>query len=151
MKEYEVRFSELQADMISICMEYVADRADKVYVYASREEGVISSSFFYLINNEYVQRHKVNDALENGDERYDVSPKRQFMVLDIINDDIEKIEELCKEYEKDMPTEMKLIYDVKSGSFKAEYKYDLVYTNDDIKTASDIANEWFEEIKNNNL
>lgn len=93
----------------------------------------------------------MNDALENGDERYDVSPKRQFMVLDIINDDIEKIEELCKEYEKDMPTEMKLIYDVKSGSFKAEYKYDLVYTNDDIKTANDIANEWFEEIKNNNL
>ena len=151
MKEYEDRFSELQADMISICMEYVQDRADKVYVYASREEGVISSSFFYLINNEYVKRHKVNDALKNGDERFDVSPERQFMVLDIINEDVEKIEELCKEYERDMPTEMKLIYDVKSGNFKAEYKYDLIYTHDDIKTARHIADEWFEEIKNNNL
>ncbi|MED4454756.1 hypothetical protein P9251_14305 [Metabacillus fastidiosus] len=30
----------------SICMEYVEDRADKVYVYASREEGVIASDFF---------------------------------------------------------------------------------------------------------
>ena len=151
MKEYEDRFSELQADMISICMEYVQDRADKVYVYASREEGVISSSFFYLINNEYVKRHKVNVALKNGDERFDVSPERQFMVLDIINEDVEKIEELCKEYERDMPTEMKLIYDVKSGNFKAEYKYDLIYTHDDIKTARHIADEWFEEIKNNNL
>lgn len=36
---------------------------------------------------------------------------------------------------EDMPTEMKLIYVVKSGNFKAEYKYNLVYTNDDIKTA----------------
>lgn len=39
----------------------------------------------------------------------------------------------AKEYEKDMPTEMKLIYDAKSGKFKAEYEYDLIHTNDDIK------------------
>ncbi|KMQ11481.1 immunity protein YezG family protein [Bacillus mycoides] len=151
MKEFEDRFSELQADMISICMEYVEDRADKVYVYASCEESIISSSFFYLINNKYVKNHKVNEALEDGDERYDVSPKRGFMVLRIINEDIKKVKVLCKEYETDMPTEMKLIYDTKSGKFKAEYKYDLVYTNDDIKTADHIANEWFEEVKNNNL
>jgi hypothetical protein len=151
MREFEDKFSELQADMISICMEYVEDRADKVYVYASCEEGIISSSFFYLINNKYVKSHKLNDALENREERYDVSTERGFMVLDIINENTEKIKVLCKEYERDMPTEMKLIYDVKSGNFKAEYKYDLVYTNDDIKTAHHIANEWFEELKNNNL
>ncbi|MEC2077221.1 immunity protein YezG family protein [Metabacillus fastidiosus] len=151
MKEFEDRFSELQSDMISICLKYVEDRADKVYVYASREEGVISSKFFYLINNKYVKPHKVNDALENGDERYDVSTERGFMVLDILNENIGKIKVLCKEYERDMPTELKLIYDAKSGKFQAEYKYDLVYTNDDIKTARHIANEWFEEIKNNNL
>ncbi|MEH7294604.1 DUF600 domain-containing protein [Priestia megaterium] len=149
MKEFEDKFSELQADMISICMEYVEDRADKVYVYASREEGVTASDFFYLINDKYVERHKVNDAWEK--EKYDVSTKRQLMVLNIINDDVEQIEELCREHERDMPTEMKLIYDAKSGRFKAEYKYDLVHTNDDIKTASDIADEWFEEVKNNKL
>jgi len=151
MKEFEERFSGLQADMISICMEYVEDRADKVYVYASCEESIISSKFFYLVNNEHVKPHKVNDALEDGAERYDVSTERQFMVLDILNEDIEKIKVLCKEYEREMPTEMKLIYDVKSGNFKAEYKYDLVYTHDEIKTAGHIFNEWFEEVKNNNL
>lgn len=151
MKEFEDRFSELQADMISICMEYVEDRADKVYVYASYEEGVISGKFFYLINNQYVKCHKVNDALRNGEERYDVSPERMFKVLQIIGEDIEQIEVLCKEYERDMPTEMKLIYDVKSGKFQAEYQYDLVHTNDDIKTADDFADEWFKEIKNNNF
>ncbi|EJR97462.1 hypothetical protein IKM_05122 [Bacillus mycoides] len=46
MKEFEDKFSELQADMVSICMEYVEDRADKVYIYASCEESVISSKFF---------------------------------------------------------------------------------------------------------
>lgn len=151
MKEFEEKFSELQADMISICMEYVEDRANKVFVYASCEESIISSKFFYLVNNKYVKPHKVNDALEDGAEKYDVSTDRQFMVLDILNEDIEKIKLLCNEYERDMPTEMKLIYDVKSGHFKAEYKYDLVYTNDDVKTAGHIADEWFEEVKNNNL
>ena len=68
MKEFEERFSELQVDMISICMEYVENRADKVYVYASCEEDMISSSFFYFINNKYVECHKVNDALENGEK-----------------------------------------------------------------------------------
>ncbi|OKA31344.1 immunity protein YezG family protein [Bacillus cereus] len=151
MKEFEDRFSELQADMISICMEYVENRADKVYVYASCEEDMISSSFFYLINNKYVECHKVNDALENEEEKYDVSPERMFQVLQIIGEDIEGIETLCKEYKKDMPTEMKLIYDAKSGKFKAEYKYDLIHTNEDVKTADDFADEWFEEVKNNKL
>lgn len=151
MKVFEDKFSELQADMVSICMEYVEDRADKVYIYASSEESVVSSKFFYLINNRYVKPHKLNDVLGDEDERYDVSAKRQFTVLDILNEDIEKIKMVCEEYERDMPTEMKLIYDVKSGNFKAKYRYDLVYTNDDIKTASDIADEWFEEVKNNNL
>ncbi|MCY8232260.1 immunity protein YezG family protein [Priestia endophytica] len=151
MKEFEDGFSELQSDMISICMEFVENRADKVYVYASCEEGVLSSSFFYSINNTYVEAHKVNDALEDGDQTIDVSPKRGFMVLDIINGDIRKIRALCKEYKRAMPTEMKLVYDVKDGEFQAQYKYDLVYTNDDIKTAHHIAGEWFEEVKSNHL
>ncbi len=46
MKEFEDQFSELQGDMISICLEYVEDRADKVYVYGSCEEGITESAFF---------------------------------------------------------------------------------------------------------
>ena len=46
-----------------------------------------------------------------------------------------------------MPTEMKLIYDVKSKSLKAAYRYDLVYTNDPVKTASIVADDWFEDVK----
>ncbi|WP_145045835.1 immunity protein YezG family protein [Paenibacillus xylanexedens] len=151
MKEFEERFSEFQADMIDICIEYVEDRTDKVYIYASCEEGMISSSFFYMINNKYVECHKVNDALEDADKSYDVTTERQFMVLRIINENIENIEKLCNEYETEMPTEMKLIYDATNGKFQAEYKYDLVHTNDELKTADDFADEWFEEIKSKHL
>ncbi|MDA1476425.1 immunity protein YezG family protein [Bacillus changyiensis] len=141
--------------MVSICMEYVEDRADKVYVYGSCEEGIIASSFFYDINSKIVERHKLNDAILNGENdtnfSYDVSVERQKAVMKIINENIREMIKLCKKYDRDMPTEMKLIYDVKNGDFKANYKYELVYTNHDTKTARKVANEWFEEIKNNNL
>lgn len=111
----------------------------------------MSSSFFYLINDKYLECHKVNDAWKNGEERYDVSSERMFKVLDILTMSISNINKLCKEYERDMPTEMKLIYSVTSGKLHAEYKYELIYTHDDIKTAHHIADEWFEEIKSKTL
>lgn len=58
-----------------------------------------------------------------------------------------KIYKLCKEYKREMPTEMKLIYDVKKNSLKAEYRYDLVYSRDPVKIADDIVTEWFEKVK----
>ncbi|WP_297430667.1 hypothetical protein [Clostridium sp.] len=147
MKEFEEYFSEIQADMISICLEYVNNRAEKIYLYASCEGNIAFSSFFYKINNIYVKKHNLNDAIDESEERYDVSTERQFAVLNIINDDVKKIKNLCIEYERDVPTELKLIYDVKKNSLKAEYKYDLVYSNDSVKTANHVAMEWFEQIK----
>lgn len=68
--------------------------------------------------------------------------------MDIIIEDIEGIYKLCNEYKKEMPTEIKLIYDVNKNSLKADYKYELVYSKDEQKTADDIAMEWYEEVKN---
>lgn len=145
-KTFEDYFSELQADMVSICLEYVEDRAEKIYIYCSCEKKVISSDFFYCINGEIKEKHKLNDVINI----YNTSVDRQDIVLDILIEDILKIMKLCKEYEKEMPTEMKLIYDVKKNSFKAEYRYDLVYFNDPVKTSDHITKEWFEDIKSKN-
>jgi hypothetical protein len=49
-----------------------------------------------------------------------------------------------------MPTEIKIVYDVQANKLAADYKYDLVHTNDSNKTASSIARIWFEQIKNEN-
>ena len=149
-KVFEDYFSELQTDMVSICLEYVEKKADKIYIYCSFEKGVISSDFFYCINDKVVRKHKLNDAvtMDSGKFRYDTSVARQKGVMNIINDDIEKLYKICNQYNKEMPTEIKLVYDVNKNSLKANYKYDLVYSNDPIKTADDIAMEWFEEVKN---
>lgn len=146
-KVFEDYFSELQADMVDICLEYVEDKATKIYIYCSCEQGCISSDFFYNINGKIIERHRLNDAVDGGRFQYDVSSERQSAVLNIINEDIMKIQDLCQEYKREMPTEMKLEYDVNKNSLNAQYRYDLVYSNDPEKTDDDMENEWFEELK----
>lgn len=147
-KVFEDYFSALQADMVSICLEYASNRADKIYIYCSYENQSLSSYFFYNINGTLVKKHRLNDALgpEAGDFSYDTSPDRQSAAMDIINEDIEKIHKVCRHFNREMPTEMKLVYDVNGNSLTAKYRYDLVYSNDTEKTASDVAVEWFDEI-----
>lgn len=146
-KVFEDYFSELQGDIVSICLEYVDNRAEKIYIYCSFEDGVVASDYFYNINGKVLERHKLNEQLIDTEKKYDISIERQKGVIKILNTDIKNIVKLCKEYQREMPTEIKLIYNLEKNSLKAEYKYDLVYSNDSTKTADDIAMEWFEIVK----
>lgn len=60
------------------------------------EEGITGSEFFYLINDTYVECHKVNDkvndTVRDRDEQYDISGNRQSMVPRILCEDIKKNE-----------------------------------------------------------
>ena len=153
-KVFEDYFSELQADMASICLEYVFERANKIYIYCSYEEGLVSNDFFYNINGKIVERHKLNDAIVNKKDKasftYDISVDRQKAVVKIINENIKELIKLCKINDREMPTEIKIVYDVKANKLTADYKYELVHTNDSNKTASSIARLWFEQIKKEN-
>lgn len=146
-KVFEDYFSELQADMVSICLEYVEDRAEKIYIYCSFESRVIANDFFYKINGKIVEKHKLNDVLTEGQKEYDVSVTRQGSVSKIINDDIMALIKLCQEYQREMPTQIKLVYDVVTGKLNADYSYDLIYSNDETRTADDISEEWYQQEK----
>ncbi|MFP7334370.1 DUF600 domain-containing protein [Shouchella clausii] len=147
-KIFEDKFSELQADMVAICLEYVENRAEKIFIYGSFEEKVISSDFFYCINGKVVRKHKLNDAINNTiDFQYNTSGERQSGVLNILNNNIKKMIKLCEEYNREMPSEIKLIYNVVNNNLKADYNYGIVYSNHPEKTADDISMEWFEEMQ----
>lgn len=146
-KVFEDYFTELQTDMISICLEYAEDRAEKIYIYCSYENGMISGDFFYKINGKVVHNNKLNDALVDGEEPYDVSIDRQKGAIDIITDDILSLKKLCQEYKRDMPTQIKLIYDVAENKVQADYRYDIVFSNDKRKTSYDILEEWYQSEK----
>ncbi|MGE7184034.1 DUF600 domain-containing protein [Peribacillus sp. NPDC006672] len=140
--------------MVSICLEYVFERSNKIYIYCSYEEGLVSNDFFYNINGKIVERHKLNDALVteegNANFSYDISVNRQKAVVKIINENIKEMINLCKKHDREMPTQIKLVYDVQANKLAADYQYELVHTNDSNQTANLIARKWFEKIKNDN-
>jgi hypothetical protein len=72
---------------------------------------------------------------------------RQKVVVKISNQDIKEMIKSRKEHDREMPTEIKMIYDVKTNKLTADYKYELVHTNDSNKTASAVARLWFEQVK----
>ena len=45
-KIFKDYFSEYQADMVSICLEYVNEQADMIYIYCSHESKTIHGDFF---------------------------------------------------------------------------------------------------------
>ena len=65
-KVFEDYFSELQTDMVEICLEYVEDRAEKIYIYSSFEGGVQSCNFFYKVNGKVVKKSRLNDVIVDG-------------------------------------------------------------------------------------
>ena len=52
---FEDAFADLQADMVSICLEYVEERADKVFVYCSSEMGMIYCNCFFQIRGDVLK------------------------------------------------------------------------------------------------
>ena len=139
MKEgFEQVFSDIQTDMVSICLEYVEKKADQIFIYASYEAKTISCDFFYCINGQMYKKSKLPEG-------YDVNVDRQMSCLDIMMDDMVELISACSKYEAEMPTEIKIIYDVKNNKLNANYQYDEIYSKTE-KTADDMVDIWYQEM-----
>lgn len=143
-KKFEDFFSELQADMVSICMEYTESKVDDIYIYCSYELNMYAFDVFFKAQDMVVHTHKLNEIYPE----IDTSIERQKSMINIGNRNLKLINDICKEYNHDMPTEIKLHYNVKKNSLQAKYKYELVYSNNEDILPHDPFDEWFEEIKN---
>ena len=139
---FEEEMTELQSDMVDICNEYSKGLADKLFTYAANE-GIILAHHFYCINDKVLDCQELNESELNID--FDVSDDCQEQVLDILNEDIQKIQILCEKYKQPVPKLMKLVYEPKTKKINADYKYENQFTDD--MALSDIVNAWFEEEK----
>ena len=139
---FEEEMTELQSDMVDICNEYSKGLADKIFIYAANE-GIILAHHFYCINNKVLDCQELNKSELNIE--FDVSDDCQEQILDILNEDIQKIQILCEKYKQPVPKLMKLVYEPKTKKINADYKYENQFTDD--MALSDIVNAWFEEEK----
>ena len=129
-KIFEDHLSKIQADMVSIALEYIEHRADEIYIYTANEDGINAFDVLYKINGTIVEKENINSALKTGEPKYDTSENRMNSMLDIGLDDLEALEEKCNEFNQEVPSEMRIHYIVKSNEMRAKLRYDKVFSGD---------------------
>lgn len=141
---FEDQLMEIQSDMISLSLEYVENKAEIVYIYVVLEDGLVSFDVFYKIGGFISEKSDVNEYLS---EKINDLDDIQFSLLEYGIEDAEKIEVLFKENSKEVPTEIRLVYDVKNNSLKSNYIYDAMYEKNEDLSVSDVFEAWIQEEK----
>ena len=143
-KVFEAQLMDIQSDMISLSLEYVENKAETVYIYVVLEDCLVSFDVFYKIGGFISEKSDVNEYLS---EKINDSDDIQFSLLEYGIEDAEKIEVLFKENSKEVPTEIRLVYDVKNNSLKSNYRYDAMYEKNEDLSVSDVFEAWIQEEK----
>ena len=141
---FEDQLMEIQSDMISLSLEYVENKAETVYIYVVLEEGLVSFDVFYKIGGFISEKSDVNEYLS---EKINDSDDIQFSLLEYGIEVAQKIEVLFEENSKEVPTEIRLVYDVKNNSLKSNYIYDAMYEKNEDLSVSDVFEAWIQEEK----
>ena len=144
MTQFEDKFMEVQASMISLALEYVQNQAEKIYIYCISEEALLSFDVFYKINGIVTKMHAVNEIIN---KKVDTSKNMMVAVQRFGLEDIQKMLDVCQEYNREHPTEMWLIYDVQKNSLDSRYSYEGRYDNDEELIPRLEFEKWFEEVK----
>ena len=141
---FENQLMEIQSDMISLSLEYVENKAEIVYIYVVLEDGLVSFDVFYKIGGFISEKSDVNEYLS---EKINDSDDIQFSLLEYGIEVAQKIEVLFEENSKEVPTEIRLVFDVKNNSLKSNYRYDAMYEKNEDLSVSDVFEAWIQEEK----
>lgn len=137
MKEgFEKRFMEVQSGLISLCLEATGDNVDKIYAYASIEEKVRFFNVFFEQDGEIKTFNLIG-----------VDDDIQWQVLKLGVGDLGKLKDICLEYETPCPTELKMHYDVQTGSYDAAIKYEPVCGGQLDVACDEVFHAWIDEEK----
>ena len=136
-KVFEDAIMEVQSGLISLCLEVVGNRdIDKVYAYCSIEKKSMMFNAFFEVDG------KIQTLNQLGINRGLIM---QFLKLG--TGDLNKVRDVCKRFERPTPTEIKMIYEKKTGKFGVKYRYDEVCSAKTGICAGEVFVNWITEVK----
>ena len=144
---FEDKFMEVQVGMISLAMEYVQNQAEKVYIYAIADS-LYSFKPFYKINGIVIEMEKVNEVVT---KTVDDSDNMAFALLKYGTEDMQKLQDVCQEYNREHPTAMWLIYDAQKNTLNSRYCYEGRYDKDEELLPRLEFEKWFAEVKSEEM
>ena len=140
---FEDLLMEIQSDLVSLVLEYSNSQIDEIYLYGYMGEGSYFFNLFFKKNEEIIRLNQINDFLSEN-EIIDDSRDRQIQLLELGIDNLEKIEILFENNKKEVPTEIKIIYNKSSNSIKSKYSYSPI---SDDTSELELFNNWYDTVK----
>ena len=140
---FEDLLMEIQSDLVSLVLEYSNSQIDEIYLYGYMGEGSYFFNLFFKKNVEIIRLNQINDFLSEN-EKIDDSCDRQIKLLELGIDNLEKIEILFENNKKEVPTEIKIIYNKSSNSLKSKYSYSPI---SDDTSELELFNNWYDTVK----
>ncbi len=149
-RPFEDLFSAFQSEMIRQSIALAENRAEKIYIYSDFEEGMFTAETLFRIRGEYYTENDMNKAVKEGKMTSALSKQEKSDIGWTIMAYAVAVRWLCRDYERAVPTVIKIVYDAKTRQVRAQYGYER------LKPLSEYADDarcrmWFDEIRANNL
>lgn len=126
------KLSTIQSGLISLCMEGVEDAVDKVFGYCSLENGYMFNAFF----------EKDGEILTLNELCRDKG--QVFKILKYGTHDLKLIDDLFSSRGEQVPTEIKMVFDVRANLLETTFKYNPICID---KSAGKVFLAWLHEMK----
>ena len=136
-RTFEDEFMDIQAGLISLCLELTGEDVDKVYAYASIEQKSMMFNAFF---------EKSGKVLTINQLGVDNTNAMNFLKIGTV--DLQKMKSVCEENGKDVPTEIKMYYDVRTHKFNSDCKYEEICSAKTGVSSGEVFTSWYNEIKN---
>lgn len=131
---FEDALRNFQLELIALCLDTVGTDIDTICIYCCNEKIVTSFNLFTMIGNNVrtlsqldLDQEVISSCLGNGSLR------------------LFELSTICKKYDAPQPTEMRIVYAVKSETFQVEYKYKPALKGSSLP--GDVFHQWIEDIR----
>ena len=143
-------FPEMKVDVHDPQLLITVEIREKIYIYSDLEDGAFTAQPLFRINGEYYTEGGIAKAVKKGKMPSSLSKQEKSDIRWTIMAYAVAVRWLCRDYGRDIPTVIKLIYDAKTRQVRAQYGYER------LKSLSEYDDNarcrmWFDEIRAKNL
>jgi len=128
-RDLEQQLNEIQLDMIALCYEYAQKKVDEIFIYISLGE-FLYTDFFFKRDERVTKKHEIQEA----------SVDLQKKALAILLDDAKKIASIFSSNKQDIPSQVKIEFDVAKKELEVDYDYSNL--NSEKIYDKDLFNSW---------
>ncbi|PJZ43801.1 hypothetical protein [Leptospira brenneri] len=144
---FDLDFQNLCKEVIQVAYDFIGNNereTEVIYFFGTKEQNVSYTGVFYKIKNHFAELHEVNNILE---KKIDYSNKNISTLTTKNLEILEQIFSLFKLDNREIPTQIKIIYNLKENNLESKLDYKFHFSKHKTKRPPDLFDEWINSIK----